>query len=99
MNDTLFSDNPVTWSRVRDLYGELAQVGGVRQWYHPERGWQDYPATSSMATPPEKQIQTLAAAGATHIQLYVDVPIGGRDGFFDTRTPDFLITELLQPLP
>lgn len=91
MNDqTLFSAHPVTWEKVHALYGKNVEIGGVRAWYHPERGWRDFPATSCMAMLPEHQIQSLAEQGATVVQLYVDV----RDN--ETRTPDFRISELLQ---
>lgn len=95
MTPDLFTNAPVTWSAVRRLYGEAAQIGGVKEWYLPGKGWQEFPATSAMALTPEKQIQAIADQGATHVQLYIDLPKPGRQGHYDTRTPDFRIDELL----
>lgn len=96
MSLDLFSNAPITWGAVRRLYGSAAEVAGVKSWYHPEKGWRDYPATTAMATTPESQIIALAGAGATHVQLYVDIPnpLAG-EGYYDTRNPDFRVSDLL----
>lgn len=96
MSLDLFSHAPITWGAVRRLYGSAAEVAGVKSWYHPEKGWRDYPATTAMATKPEDQVQALAGAGATHVQLYVDIPNpAAGEGYYDTRTPDFRVSDLL----
>lgn len=90
---TLFSAHPVTWKAVTDLYGEQAQVTGVAAWYHPERGWKDFPATSCMAMLPEHQVISLVGEGAVTLQLYIDV---ARE---KTVAADFRISELYTPPP
>ena len=83
-NNTLFSAHPVTFSHVEQCYGPKAIVTGIKAWYHPFHGWQEFQATSAMAMPVEQQILQLAEAGAITIQLYIDVAPG------DTRSADFL---------
>ena len=75
-NKTLFSAHPVTFSHVEQCYGPKAIVTGIKAWYHPFHGWQEFQATSAMAMPVEQQILQLAEAGAITIQLYIDVAPG-----------------------
>ena len=87
-NRTLFSAHPVTFAAIEQCYGPQAIVTGVKSWYHPVHGWQEFPATSAMAMPVEQQILQLAEVGAITIQLYIDVAPG------DTRSADFLTCKL-----
>lgn len=93
---TLFPDIPeatITWKAVHKLYGQQAVVTGVKEWFHPENGWKEYPATSAMATDPADQVRALILAGGIAFTLYIDV------GPEDTRTSDFHKHELLDFSP